>query len=235
MSVSRSAPWNEPMRLGWCTRCRSRRDVGQPKAEADRSLDAAIWALSRGHPFMIVEAIAHGEARGTLARRGPSPAARARNDHGAASSSRIPGLSTGDNRLGDRATIHFALLRAASGLSDLATAEAVEELTRRGVITVVGTQLDCTHDRIREVLRSALVPPVYKALHLAIARAIEIGSRRRSAAALRAARHSFLGGRGLAGGRATLRRSWTPCSLQRRDAGRHPLFRIGSRRARPLA
>ena len=67
----------------------------------------------------------------------------------------------------------FALLRAASGLGDLATAEAVEELTRRGVITVVGTQLDFTHDRIREVLRLALVPPVYKALHLAVARAIE--------------------------------------------------------------
>ena len=31
---------------------------------------------------------------------------------------------------------------------------------------MVGTQLDCTHDRIREVLRAALVPPVYKALHL---------------------------------------------------------------------
>ena len=147
--------------------------MSEQPAGADHSLDAAIWALSRGHPFMIVEAM-------RMVRQG------ARSPAGGQAPPRVQEMITARLRhLGSQAyqlatiasvigrPFDFALLRAASGLSDLRDRRSGGGADRRGVITVVGTQLDCTHDRIREVLRSALVPPVYKALHLAIARAIE--------------------------------------------------------------
>ncbi len=144
-----------------------------PKAGGDHSLDAAVWALSRGHPFMIVEAMRMVRQGARLPAGGQAPPRvqemiTARLRHLGSQAYQLATIASVIGRPFD-----FALLRAASGLGDLATAEAVDELTRRGVITVVGTQLDCTHDRIREVLRAALVPPVYKALHLAVARAIE--------------------------------------------------------------
>ncbi|MBV9111832.1 MAG: AAA family ATPase [Hyphomicrobiales bacterium] len=144
-----------------------------PKMEDVRALDDAVWALSRGHPFMIVEAmrmVRQGARLPTVVQVPPrvQEMISARLRHLGSQAYQVATIASVIGRPFD-----FALLRAASALHDLPTAEAVDELTRRGVLTAVGTQLDCTHDRIREVLRSALVPPVYKALHLAVARAIE--------------------------------------------------------------
>ena len=114
----------------------------QPKAGADHSLDAAIWALSRGHPFMIVEAMRMVRQGARLPAGGQAPPRvqemiTARLRHLGSQAYQLATIASVIGRPFD-----FALLRAASGLGDLATAEAVEELTRRGVITVVGTQLD---------------------------------------------------------------------------------------------
>ncbi|MBW0003534.1 MAG: AAA family ATPase [Hyphomicrobiales bacterium] len=160
--------------LGQADSARLVHAIAEPrKGRGDSALHDAVWALSRGHPFVIVEAMRMVRQGARLPAVGRVPP-RVQEMIGV----RLRHLGSQAYQVATIASIigrpfDFALLRAASGLNDLAIAEAVDELTRRGVLTVVGTQLDFTHDRIREVLRSAPVPPVYKSLHLAVARAIE--------------------------------------------------------------
>src|SRR5262249_33994794 len=67
----------------------------------------------------------------------------------------------------------FALLRAASTADEHVTAEAVEEMVRRGVLQAVGNELDFTHDRVRDVVSSRLLPHRRQLLHRAVAEALE--------------------------------------------------------------
>src|SRR4029453_10441694 len=76
-------------------------------------------------------------------------------------------------------SFEFALLEAAAGTSARQTAEAVEELVGRRILHAVGEQLDFTHDRIREVAYARVIAPTRRALHRAIAEALErLGHRR---------------------------------------------------------
>jgi len=67
----------------------------------------------------------------------------------------------------------FLLLLAAGGGDERETAAGVEEMVRHRVLQAVGTQLDFTHDRIREVAYARLLPPRRILLHRAVAEALE--------------------------------------------------------------
>jgi hypothetical protein len=64
-------------------------------------------------------------------------------------------------------------LRRASGLTDHDAAAGVEELVRRRMLHVVDEGFDFTHERIREVMYAALLPPRRKLLHGDVAEALE--------------------------------------------------------------
>ena len=67
----------------------------------------------------------------------------------------------------------FRLLHAASGMEEREAAEAVEEMVRCRVLQVVGDELELTHDRVREVAASRVLPPRRRMLHRAVAEAFE--------------------------------------------------------------
>ena len=67
----------------------------------------------------------------------------------------------------------FELLRHACELDDDATAQGVEELVRRRLLTGVGERLGFTHERIREAAYAELPPWRRPRLHRRIAEAIE--------------------------------------------------------------
>lgn len=135
-------------------------------------LGEQVWIASEGNPFMIVETM------------------RALEDGMPSQGSPLPQLireviSRRLERLGDASQsllavasvigreFEFQLLRRASGLDEDSTAEGVEELVRRRVLTAIGERLDFTHDRIREVAYSRLPPWRRKRFHHRIAEAIE--------------------------------------------------------------
>jgi DNA-binding SARP family transcriptional activator/pimeloyl-ACP methyl ester carboxylesterase len=68
----------------------------------------------------------------------------------------------------------FDLLRHTCELSEETTAQGVEELVRRRLLTAVGERLGFTHERIREVAYSELPPWRRRHLHRRIAEAIEM-------------------------------------------------------------
>ena len=67
----------------------------------------------------------------------------------------------------------FEMLRRVGEFDDDATAQAVEELVRRRLLTGVGERLGFTHERIREVAYAELQPWRGQRLHWRIADAIE--------------------------------------------------------------
>jgi len=71
----------------------------------------------------------------------------------------------------------FTVLRAVGSGDERETAAAVEETVRHHVLQAVGTQLDFTHDRIREVAYARLLPPRRVLLHRAMAEALETDPR----------------------------------------------------------
>src|SRR5205814_678375 len=67
----------------------------------------------------------------------------------------------------------FTLLQRAARLDERDAAAGVEELVRRRVLHGVGTRLDFTHDRIREVAYGQILPARRTLLHAAVGEAIE--------------------------------------------------------------
>ena len=67
----------------------------------------------------------------------------------------------------------FELLRRAAGFEEEATAQGVEELVRRRLLTTIGDRLDFTHHRIREVAYGELPPWRRRRLHRRVAETIE--------------------------------------------------------------
>jgi len=141
------------------------------KANVER-LEEQAWASSEGNPFVVVETV------------------RALHDGATAPGMALPQrvhdvIRRRLDRLGDNArslltvagvvgrTFEFQLLRRASGLEEDMTAEGVEELVRRRVLTSIGERLDFTHERIREVVYSQLSLWRRKRLHYRVAQAIE--------------------------------------------------------------
>jgi len=135
-------------------------------------LGAQVWIASEGNPFVVVEtmrALQEGAAtpgmalpervREVIERRLGRLADRSRS---------LLAVAAAIGREFD-----FDLLRCASGLDEDATAEGVEELVRRRVLTVVGERLAFTHERIREVAYSGLLRWRRRRLHYKIAEALE--------------------------------------------------------------
>jgi predicted ATPase len=134
-----------------------------------------LWALSEGNPFIIVETVralvqdvtAGGERRPRLARTVRDSVA-----------GRLARLSAGARQAVAAAAVigracSFALLHRTTGLGELETAAAVEELVRRRVLDGVGEQLSFCHDRIRQVAYDELLPARRVALHGTVAEALE--------------------------------------------------------------
>jgi predicted ATPase len=67
----------------------------------------------------------------------------------------------------------FALLGRAAALGDAGAAEGVEELVRHRILQVGAEGFEFTHDRIREVVFDALLPPRRVLIHRGIADALE--------------------------------------------------------------
>jgi len=137
-------------------------------------LGGRLWRASDGNPLQILETL-HTLEDHDLASAGPLPLPRRVREVIAA---RLERLSAGARGTLSVAAVigrsfDFALLEAAAGASARQTAEAVEELVGRRILHAVGEQLDFTHDRIREVAYARLIAPTRRALHRAIAGAVE--------------------------------------------------------------
>jgi tetratricopeptide (TPR) repeat protein len=135
-------------------------------------LGEQVWIASEGNPFMVVETMRALQG-GATSQESPLPQ-RIRE----VISRRLERLGdVSQSLLGVASAIgrefEFQLLQRSSGLDEDATAEGVEELVRGRVLTAIGERLDFTHDRIREVAYSTLLPWRRKRLHQRIAEAIE--------------------------------------------------------------
>jgi len=152
-------------------------------------LEEQAWAASEGNPFVVVETVRalreglslHEPARLSLPQRVRDVIGR-----------RVERLSERSQQLLSVAAVigrefDFALLQRASQLSERETAGGVEELVRRRMLHGVDEGFDFTHDRIREVVYGALLPPRRKLLHGDVAAALEtlsVGALEPPAAAL---------------------------------------------------
>lgn len=158
----------------------SRRDTSAlvailtPPSAAARAeqLGERVWIVSEGNPLVAVEMMREVQERAPA--EGLALPRRAREVIGR----RLERLADRSRSLLTVAAVigrefDFELLRRASELDDDATAQAVEELVRRRLLTGVGERLGFTHERIREVAYSELQPWRWKRLHRRIADAIE--------------------------------------------------------------
>ena len=143
-------------------------------AAAVGRLGGRLWRASDGNPLQILETL-HTLEDHDLTSGGPLPLPRRVRE---VIAGRLERLSAGARGTVSVAaaigrSFDFALLEAAAGASARATAETVEELVGRRILHAVGEQLDFTHDRIREVAYARLIAPTRRALHRAIAGALE--------------------------------------------------------------
>jgi tetratricopeptide (TPR) repeat protein len=146
--------------------------AGTGESTAARVAELA-WQASEGNPFVVVESV---RAIGDEALRGAvlSLPERVRDlirEH-------VERLSPAARKLLAVAAVagrdfDFALLQRAGGLGEQEGSEALEELVRRQILCAVGEQFDFVHDRIRQVVDDDLLAPGRRALHAAIAEALE--------------------------------------------------------------
>jgi DNA-binding SARP family transcriptional activator len=138
-------------------------------------LGEQVWALSAGNPFVIVETMrALQDGRVPDTPEGLPLPQRVREVIDA----RLERLSPSGRHLLSVAAVvgqdcSFALLQRAGALGERETAEGVEELVRRRVLHAVEERFAVTHDRIREVAYARLLAPTRRALHEAVAGALE--------------------------------------------------------------
>ena len=117
-----------------------------------------IWAVSRGNPFMIVEAVQALGDDAAAAVAGSVPLTPVVREVVAG---RLARLSEQGRRLISIAAVigrvfEFPVLQRASELRELEAAEAVDELIRRRLLNVAQHGLEVTHDWIRAVAYSEL-------------------------------------------------------------------------------
>ena len=135
-----------------------------------------VWRLSEGNPFVVTETmrtIDHG--------RIPEPETGALLPEAirAMTQSRLRRLSRAAQRLMALASVigrefDFALINRASGADELETSEALESLVRAHLLRESGDRFLIAHDRIREVVSAELLAPRRRALHRAVAGALEV-------------------------------------------------------------
>jgi DNA-binding SARP family transcriptional activator len=134
-----------------------------------------VWRLSEGNPFVVTETVRTLEAE-------PAPP----TDSGGVlpdavrsmTRSRLRRLSERADRLMALAAVigrefDLALLQRAAGTGELDASEALEELVRAHVVREAGDRFAIAHDRIREVVSADLLSARRRALHSAVAGAIE--------------------------------------------------------------
>jgi DNA-binding SARP family transcriptional activator len=143
-------------------------------SEAVESIEEHAWAASAGNPFVVVETVR--ALREGLMLTGPGLALPSRVREIIAE--RVERVSERGRQLLSVAAVigrafDFAWLQRASGLSEHAAAEGVEELVRRRLLHAVSDGFDVTHDRIREVVYGALLPPRRTLLHQDVATALD--------------------------------------------------------------
>ncbi len=138
-------------------------------------VEEQVWTMSEGNPFVAVEVVrALGRHGASDQRAVPALPSRVRDlvarrlDRLSARSQDIAAVAAVMGRQFD-----FALLHAASGMGERDAAEAVEEMVRHHVLQAMGSQLDFTHDRVRDVAYGRLLVPRRRLLHRAVAEALE--------------------------------------------------------------
>jgi DNA-binding SARP family transcriptional activator/ABC-type cobalamin/Fe3+-siderophores transport system ATPase subunit len=133
-----------------------------------------VWAVSEGHPFVVVETLRELEERGeSEAEALPFPE-RVRH----LITRRLERLSDRAGELVEVAAVvgrecAFDLLALATERSESETAEALEELVRLGILQGVGERFDFAHDRIREVVIGEIFPARRKLIHARVARTLQ--------------------------------------------------------------
>jgi DNA-binding SARP family transcriptional activator len=134
-----------------------------------------VWRTSEGNPFVIVEALRELVEGGLAPDAGPVVVPRRVRDLLCA---RLERLGEASRRLAAVAAVigrdfSFALLQRSAGLAPPATAEGLEELVRRRIMSAVGEGFDFTHDRIRRVAYDEVLEPRRRALHATVGEALE--------------------------------------------------------------
>ena len=153
------------------------------------SVEEHAWAASAGNPFVVVETV-RALREGLTLPTGPSGSLPPRVREVIAE--RVERVSDRGRQLLSVAAVigrafDFAWLQRASGLTEHAAAEGVEELVRRRLLHAVSDGFDVTHDRIRETVYGGLLPPRRTLLHRDVATALDAltaGALDRPAAAL---------------------------------------------------
>src|SRR5499433_1898458 len=138
-------------------------------------LSERLWATSGGNPFIIVETM-RALDEGALTETASSLPLPERVRQVIAG--RLERLSQRGQQLAAVAAVigrefEFRVLQTAAGLCVRDVAEGVEELVRRRVLHGIGERFDFTHERVREVAHSRLLPLHRKVLHGQLAKAIE--------------------------------------------------------------
>jgi tetratricopeptide (TPR) repeat protein len=149
--------------------------VAGSEARAVARLEEQAWAASEGNPFVVVETVR--ALREGLTLREPATLSLPQRVRDVVAA-RVQRLSDRSRELLSVAAVigrefDFALLQRASGLTERDAAASVEELVRRRMLHGVDEGFDFTHDRIREVVYGALLPPRRKLLHADVAAALE--------------------------------------------------------------
>lgn len=137
------------------------------------TLGESVWAASEGNPFVAVETV---QAWRDGAVTGVSFALPRKVQELIAA--RLDRLGTQGQEMTATAAViadefDFTLLARATGLTEAAAAETLEELVRRRVLHGVGERFAFVHERIRGVAYQRVLSPRRKLLHRRVAEAAE--------------------------------------------------------------
>jgi len=133
-----------------------------------------VWRVSEGNPFVVTETMRTIDTDHVPAEDGTALPDAVR----AMTTSRLRRLTERAQRLVAIAAVigrefDFALLRRSAGIAELDASEALEELVRAHVLRESGDRLEIAHDRIRDVVSGGLLSARRRALHAAVADALE--------------------------------------------------------------
>ena len=134
-----------------------------------------VWEISGGNPFVIVEATRDLAERGVREVASQAPIPRRVRELVRARLGRFPAYLREIAAVAAVAggPVPFDVLVGASRRSDREVAEAVEQLVRRRVLQSVGESFAFSHDRIQQVVYDDVLVPRRRALHAAVAAALE--------------------------------------------------------------
>src|SRR5215470_6880588 len=147
---------------------------GVAEASVER-LGEQVWRSSEGNPFVIVEIVrelldgaAPGGASSDVVPRRVRDLVLARLERLAEGSRRLAAVASVIGR-----DFGFDLLERAAALGPAETAQGVEELVRRRLMSVTDERFDFTHGRIRRVVYDELLASHRRTLHAAVGAALE--------------------------------------------------------------